>query len=257
MSERLQEQEALLERMRAENDMLRTQLESATMRLEAANHELESFSYSVSHDLRAPLRAINGNAMILEEDFADQFGEGMEKYVKRIRDNAVRLEALINDLLLFSRIGRKEVRKSPIDMNALVAAIFERLAQDQPHSARVEVQPLPEGSGDYSLLERAWSNLISNAVKFSSKKPEPVVHVGAETADGIVTYYVRDNGAGFDMAYADKLFGTFQRLHDVTEFEGVGMGLAIAQRIILKHGGSIRAEAAPEQGATFWFSLGR
>lgn len=256
MMEALQEKELLLTGARAEVAMLTRQLEEASLRLEAAREELESFSYSISHDLRAPLRAMNGNAEILLEDFGDQLTGGAGKCVKRIRENASRMERLINGLLSFSQIGRKELRKSSVDMTALARSVFDELAEHRPHSAHVVLHPMPEAYGDYTMLQTAWTNLISNAIKFSAQKKDPVIEVGAETSGDVAKYYIRDNGAGFDMAYAGNLFGTFQRLHDDTEFEGVGIGLAITRRIIVKHGGGIQAQAAPGQGATFSFTLG-
>ncbi|HEY9489564.1 MAG TPA: ATP-binding protein, partial [Chryseosolibacter sp.] len=162
---------------------------------------------------------------------------------------------LINDLLAFSRIGKKELSKSVVNMNDMVQDVFGQASQTQVHKAALSARDLPVAFGDYSMLHQVWSNLISNAIKYSSKKDNSTIEIGGCIKEGRTEYYIRDNGAGFDMAYAGKLFGTFQRLHDSSEFEGVGMGLAIAQRIILKHGGTIRAEAVPEQGATFIFSL--
>lgn len=232
-------------------------LERNIFQLEAANRELESFSYSVSHDLRAPLRAVHGNAQAMEEDCLDVLNEEAKTYLTKIRDNALRMDRLINDLLAFSRIGKKEVRKSEVDMNELVASIFEEIGQSQPHKATIEIGKMPSAWGDLSMLRIVWTNLISNAIKYSAKKENPRIETGGRIDGDIAEYYIRDNGAGFDMAYASKLFGTFQRLHDASEFEGVGIGLAIVQRIVLKHDGTIRAEAAPDAGATFYFTLPR
>lgn len=234
---------------------LNSALEKNILQLEAANRELESFSYSVSHDLRAPLRAIHGNAQAMEEDCQEVLNDDARKYLKKIQYNALRMDRLINDLLEFSRIGKKAVRKSSIDMTTLVNQIFSEVGQSQPHRAEFVVESLPEAPGDLPMLSIAWTNLISNAIKYSSKKEHPRIEVGGKSAGDEACYFIRDNGAGFDMAYAEKLFGTFQRLHDSAEFEGVGIGLAIVQRIVLKHGGTIRAEAAPEVGATFYFTL--
>jgi len=165
------------------------------------------------------------------------------------------MDRLINDLLAFSRIGKKEVRKSHIDMEELVTGVFSEIVQSQPHGAEVVIGRMPAGWGDRSMLSVVWMNLISNAIKYSSKKEHPKIEVGGRRIHDESEYFIRDNGAGFDMAYASKLFGTFQRLHDPGEFEGVGIGLAIVQRIVLKHGGTVRAEAAPERGATFYFRL--
>lgn len=230
-------------------------IDSYAAQLEAANKELASFSYSVSHDLRAPLRALYGNAQALEEDFGERLDGEAKKYLSRIRENSSRLDRLINDLLAFSRIGKKGLRKNAVNMNDMVQDVFIQLSETQSHKAVLSTRDLPDAFGDYSMLHQVWSNLISNAIKYSSKKNNPAIEIGGCIKDGRTEYYIRDNGAGFDMAYAGKLFGTFQRLHDSSDFEGVGIGLAIAQRIILKHGGTIRAEAIPEEGATFIFSL--
>lgn len=234
---------------------LTASLEKNITRLNAANHELESFSYSVSHDLRAPLRAINGNAQMLEEDFGDLISEDGRKYVKRIRENTMRMDGLINDLLEFSRIGQKEVRRTHVNVTDMVKQIFSELQEEQPHRAAVVIHPMPDVHADFSLFRIVWANLISNAIKYSSKTQEPRIEVGGEEMPDGVSYYIADNGVGFDMAYAGKLFGTFQRLHDAREFEGVGIGLAIVHRIIVKHGGTIRAEAAPGKGAKFFITM--
>jgi light-regulated signal transduction histidine kinase (bacteriophytochrome) len=230
-------------------------LQKNLVQLQAAHDELESFSYSVSHDLRAPLRALQGNARILEEDFVDQLDADARKYLQRIHDNAVRMDHLINDLLAFSKIGKKEVRRSPIDMEAMVREVLSEASPSESHAAEVQIGKLPDADGDFSMLKQVWANLISNAIKYSAKKKNPKIEIGSTVQDGEVEYFIRDNGAGFDMAYSNKLFQTFQRLHDATEFEGMGIGLAIVYRIVLKHGGTIRAEAAPEKGACFYFRL--
>lgn len=234
---------------------LNTTLQRNVVQLESANKELESFSYSVSHDLRAPLRALHGNARILEEDYRDKLDDEAIKIIDKIHGNASRMDGLINDLLAFSKIGKKELRKSVVDMEELVRANFAEIIEASPNRPKIKTGKLPEAYGDYSLLNQVWANLISNAIKYSAKKENPYIEIGSQERDGEIEYFIRDNGAGFDMAYAEKLFGTFQRLHDVTEFEGTGIGLAIVQRIILKHGGTIRAHAVPEEGATFYFTL--
>ena len=230
-------------------------LQKNISQLEAANKELESFSYSVSHDLRAPLRALHGQARIMDEDFADQTSEDVKKVLAKIHFNVSRMDKLINDLLAFSKIGKREVRKSEVDMGEQVRNIFAEIGQTQPHHAEIQIHDLPPAYGDLAMLNQVWTNLVSNAIKYSSKKENPFIEVGARMQEGQVEYFIKDNGAGFDMAYVGKLFGTFQRLHDVTEFEGTGIGLAIVKRIILKHDGTIRAEAEQEKGATFYFSL--
>lgn len=234
---------------------LNVSLQKNIQQLQATNRELESFSYSVSHDLRAPLRALNGNAHILEEDFGPKLEDEAKKILAKITFNVRKMDGLINDLLSFSKVGKKEVRKSIVNMEEIVRNVASEVATGAPVPINVIIHPLPEAFGDYAMLNQVWTNLISNAVKYSSKNEQPVVEVGfsGELADG--EYYVKDNGAGFDMAYAGKLFGTFQRLHDSSEFEGTGIGLAIVHRIITKHGGTIRAYAEPDKGATFWFRI--
>lgn len=244
----LMEKNALIRRLNAS-------LGKTVQQLEVANKELESFSYSVSHDLRAPLRAVYGNAEIMDEDFSSELSDGARMCLRKIKDNATRMNTLIDDLLAFSRISKKELHKSTVNMGELVRDVLASVAEEQLR-AKVEIHPMPDAVGDYTMLQQVWTNLISNAIKYSSKKEDPVIEVGAVETNGTVEYYVKDNGAGFDMAYAGKLFGTFQRLHDVTEFEGTGIGLAIVQRIVLKHGGAIRAEAELEKGACFRFTVG-
>lgn len=234
---------------------LNASLERNMAQLEAANRELESFSYSVSHDLRAPLRAVHGNALAMEEDCTDSLNEEGKRYLKKIRDNAIRMDRLINDLLGFSRIGKREVRKTHVDMKGMVNEVLDQIRQGMPYDAAIVVEDMPNAYGDYAMLSIVWTNLISNAIKYSSKKGEPRVEIWGTENGGETQYFVRDNGAGFDMAYASKLFGAFQRLHDATEFEGVGIGLAIVQRIVIRHGGSVKAEGVPDEGACFSFTL--
>ena len=234
---------------------LHSMLERNIAQLESANKELESFSYSVSHDLRAPLRAINGNAQALVEDFGELLDEQARTFVRKIHNGATRMDRLINDLLAFSRIGKKEVKKTVVDTALLVGNTLNELSEAQPHKAKIVVGHLPESYGDLSLLQVVWTNLLSNAIKYSSRKTDAKIEIGSISGENQTEYFVRDNGAGFDMAYAGKLFSTFQRLHDATEFEGVGIGLAIVKRIVVKHGGTIRAEAVPDKGATFYFTL--
>ena len=234
---------------------LNATLQKNVIQLEYARKELETFSYSVSHDLRAPLRALHGNAQVLEEDYADQLDEAARRYLGKIHANADRMDGLIRDLLAFSKIGKKEIQKTQVPMSQQVSSIFAEICQTHPVKPEIEILELPDAYGDHAMLNQVWTNLISNAVKFTSKKKDPRIEVGSNLLEGAVEYYIKDNGAGFEMAYSSKLFGTFQRLHDATEFEGTGIGLAIVQRIILKHGGTIRAEAEPEKGATFYFTL--
>lgn len=230
------------------------QIEQHMQQLEVVNRELETFSYSVSHDLRAPLRAIGGYARILEEDFYAVLDEEGKRILLAVQDNTRRMNSLIDDLLTFSKLGKREVMKKETDMNGLVAEVLLDL-QLAGHKAEIKTGVLHPVQGDGTLLKQVLMNLLSNAVKYSSKKEKPVIEVTSELKDGQVSYTVKDNGEGFDMAYAHKLFGVFQRLHSTSEFEGSGVGLAIVQRIIYKHHGTIHATAEPGKGAAFTFCL--
>jgi light-regulated signal transduction histidine kinase (bacteriophytochrome) len=223
--------------------------------IEAANKELESFSYSVSHDLRAPLRAINGYAKMLEEDYQTLFdGEG-KRLLSTIRENAKKMGVLIDDLLSFSRLGKKEINKSMLNMNTLAAEAMAELKKTQEFKAEVKINPLSPIMADHTLINQVWINLLSNAIKYSGHVDKPYIEINSEKKNNEVIYSVSDNGAGFDMQYAHKLFGVFQRLHDAEEFEGTGVGLALVHRILSKHGGKIWAKGEVGKGATFYFSL--
>ena len=226
-------------------------IEQHMQQLEAVNKELEAFSYSVSHDLRAPLRAIDGYTKILEEDFNALFDEEGKKALAVVQYNAKKMGNLIDDLLDFARLGKKDIRKAELDMNALVNEILADLKKTINYDARVKVDTLYPVKGDYALIKQVMINLISNAIKYSSKKPEPLVEISSEKDQDQVIYTVKDNGEGFDMKYVNKLFGVFQRLHTNEQFEGTGVGLAIVQRIVKKHGGTVLAEAELGKGATF------
>lgn len=249
------EKNLILENADAKIRQLNADLKNNLLQLEMSNKELESFSYSVSHDLRAPLRSIIGYAKILEEDCKDRLQPGEQKALDVIQQNANRMNVLIDDLLEFSKLGKKEVRKSEIDTETLVRQTVLEVSQTYPNKADIQVGTLPIAYADYTLLTQVWTNLISNAVKYSSKNMQPVVEIGSQQNGSETIYYVKDNGAGFDMAYADKLFKVFQRLHRSDEFEGTGIGLALVQRIINKHGGRVWAEAKKNEGAAFYFSL--
>jgi PAS domain S-box-containing protein len=226
-----------------------------TAELEQSNQELESFSYSVAHDLRAPVRAIAAFSAVIREKFGAQVPAEAQGYRERVEKNSIRLGRLIDDLLELSRTGRTALVRSDIDMRALADDVARELRQQSGASAQVHVGELPPAHGDAKLLRQVWNNLIGNALKFSAKVAAPRVEIGYGASAIGPAYYVRDNGAGFDMAYAEKLFGVFQRLHTPAEFEGTGVGLAIVKRIVQRHGGRIAAESAVDQGATFRFSL--
>lgn len=238
------------------NETLEQRVADRTAALEALNKELESFSYSVSHDLRAPLRAIDGFARIFAEDHGEKLdGEG-KRLLSIIRDNARNMGKLIDDLLAFSRLGRQPIDAAPIDMTDLANSVCQELTPngDGPPCS-FDIGPLPAAFGDRSLMRQVLFNLFSNAVKYSSTRTDASVKVGSDTAETENIYYIRDNGVGFDMNYSSKLFGVFQRLHGQDEFEGTGVGLAIVQRVIQRHGGRVWAEGEVDKGATFYFAL--
>ncbi len=247
-----------LEALNTLNAELEQRVAARTEQLESANRELEAFSYSVSHDLRAPLRAVDGFTRILTEDYATHLDAEGKRICSVISQSAKDMGRLIDDLLAFSRIGRRDMQGVPVDLTALVRSVYSDLTTPEDRE-RIDfrVGDLPPVAGDPALLRQVWVNLLSNAVKFSSKKERAVIEVSAEQRGGETVYVVRDDGAGFDMQYADKLFGVFQRLHSAKEFDGTGVGLAIVQRIISRHGGRIWAEGRVGQGATFSFTLNK
>jgi signal transduction histidine kinase len=243
-----------------ELEVLNTELEhrvcERTRELAAANSELEAFSYSVSHDLRTPLRAISGFSQILLKDYALQLEPTAQRYLQLVCENAQRMGALIDDLLHFSHLGRKAISVAQIDMTSLVQEVINQLrAESDAKPAQFVLQPMPPAHGDRSLLLQVWTNLLSNALKFASRNEHPVIEAGAYNENPGKVYYVKDNGVGFDMRYYEKLFGVFQRLHKVEQFPGTGVGLAIVQRIVMRHGGRVWAEGKVNQGATFYFKL--
>jgi light-regulated signal transduction histidine kinase (bacteriophytochrome) len=240
----------LEERVRART----CELEAANQELALANQDLESFSFSVSHDLRAPLRTIREFSKIFLEDFGKDVPEEGRALLARVEEGGARMSRLIEDMLAFSRFSRQPLAKRPVVLGELARRLAAEL---RPRESVVEVQigDMPACHGDASLLEQVLSNLLSNAFKFSRKTPVPRVEIGSLQQGDELVYYVRDNGAGFDMRMADKLFGVFQRLHPASQFEGTGVGLSIVQRIVQRHGGRVWAESAPGQGATFYFTL--
>ena len=238
------------------NQELEKRVIERTAQLEMANKELESFSYSVSHDLRAPLRGIDGFSKFLLEDFSEKLGPEGERLLNTIRMSTKKMGHLIDDLLAFSRIGRRELDKSNIVTQELVSSIYREVtSEEERNKISFSVDSLPIISGDSTLIRQLFFNLISNAVKFSSKKESPKIEVGITSEEGKNIYFIRDNGVGFDMKYYKKLFGVFQRLHSEGEFKGTGVGLAIVKSIVAKHGGKIWAESEINNGTTFYFTI--
>lgn len=246
------------ERKQAEEKIkqLNENLEKRSTQLEYANKELEAFSYSVSHDLRAPLRAIDGFSRILLEDYAEHLDAEGKRVLDVVRANSKQMGQLIDDLLAFSRLSRTGIEKSEIDMTKLARSVTDELRHPDPDRAvDVQIDSLPTARGDMALLRQVFINLISNALKYTRHKPEAKVEISSFAEGDMNVYCVKDNGAGFDMQYANKLFGVFQRLHRADEFEGTGVGLAIIQRIVHRHGGKVWAEAKVGEGATFYFTI--
>jgi PAS domain S-box-containing protein len=232
-----------------------TNRKRADEHLKAINKELDAFSYSVSHDLRAPLRAINGYAKILEEDYDTVLDSEGKRLLNVVRANSIKMGVLIDDLLTFSRLGRRKMTKSSVNMNKMVETYLSEINHTPGHGAEIKFNQLLPVRGDNNLLRHVITNLLSNAIKYSSKKENPLIEIKSERKNGMLTYSVKDNGVGFDMHYKDKLFEVFQRLHADDEFSGNGVGLAIVQRIIQKHEGKVWAEGKEGHGATFFFSM--
>jgi PAS domain S-box-containing protein len=241
----------------AQIQALNTALAQRAAALEAANRELEAFSYSVSHDLRAPLRSIDGFSLALLEDYGPQLEGDAQDYLHRVRAAAQRMALLIEDLLDLSRVARSELRWEKVALSDLAEDIARELQQAEPQRvAAFVIQPQVTAQGDARLLRLVLENLIGNAWKFTARQPEAIIEFGARAEPDGQVFYVRDNGAGFDMAYAQRLFGAFQRLHDQHEYAGTGIGLATVQRIIHRHQGRVWAESQVGAGATFYFTLG-
>lgn len=245
-----------VQRLRRENAELHLREKQRSAELAAAYQDLESFSYSISHDLRAPLRSMDGFAAILESDFAAQLGDEGRRILGIIRAGSQKMDELIVSLLEFSRAGRSALQFDRVDMTLLAdAAANEVRALYTGPEPQIDIADLPAVQADPVVIRQVWCNLIGNALKYSAKRATPKISVSGRIDDGEAIYQVEDNGAGFDMRYADKLFGVFQRLHRSEEFAGTGVGLAIVQRIIARHGGRIWAKGSPDAGACFQFAL--
>jgi signal transduction histidine kinase len=255
----LVEKNESLQRADAQIKKLNAELKKNLDQLGVINKELESFSYSISHDLRSPLRAMIGYSQMLEEEYGDKVGDEGKRWIQIISGRASRMNQLIDDLLEFSRAGKQQLELANVEMHGLVQALCYELKESLHHNAEVVLNDLSPAVGDAMLLRQVWINLISNAIKYSSKREGARVEISSTVDDTNtnIVYAVRDNGAGFDMQYAEKLFGVFQRLHKDTEFAGTGIGLSIVQRIVTRLGGSVWAEGVVDQGATFYFSLPR
>jgi signal transduction histidine kinase len=245
-----------VQRLRRENAELQEREQRRSEELAAAYQDLESFSYSISHDLRAPLRTIDSFAQVLEDDFAQALGEEGRRVIGIIRRGSQKMDQLIVGLLEFSRAGREHLDLERIDMTALArSAAADAIAAYTGPKARIDIAELPTAAGDATVIRQVWYNLIGNALKYSAKRQEPTIAISGRIEDRDAVYRVEDNGAGFDMRYVDKLFGVFQRLHRTEDFAGTGVGLAIVHRIIARHGGRIWAEGALDVGACFQFAL--
>ncbi|MEE4194247.1 MAG: ATP-binding protein [Anaerolineae bacterium] len=250
------ERKRIEEEIRSINAMLEARVAERTEELEQANEELRAFAYSISHDLRSPLRAIDGFSRILLEEKPEDLPPATIRYINLLRENAVMMGKLIEGLLEFSRKGRQALNFELVSPSEIVNHVLTDISYEYPeHPAEILVGELPQCTADSLLLKQVYQNLISNAFKFTSKTQQPVIEIGSEIKDNETIYFVKDNGVGFDMNYADRLFGVFQRLHRMDEFQGTGVGLAIVQRIIHRHGGMIWAEAAIDQGAAFFFTI--
>jgi signal transduction histidine kinase len=256
LKEEVVERKRVEEEVRRLNEELEERVAERTADLVAVNQDLESFTYSVSHDLRAPLRHIHGYTQLLEEEFGPQLPKGAREFAEKIRRSSRNMGQLVDDLLNLSRVGKKVISRQPVELNKLVdEAVIEIKPEAEDREIAWEIQELPPAECDPRFIKQVFLNLLANAVKYTRPREHARIEVGQMKVDGETAIYVRDNGVGFDMKYSGKLFMAFQRLHRAEEFEGTGVGLATVARIIRKHGGRIWAEAAVNQGATFFFTL--
>jgi light-regulated signal transduction histidine kinase (bacteriophytochrome) len=245
------------EQIRLMNLELEQRVQDRTAELTAANKEMEAFTYSVAHDLRAPLRHIDAFTRILHDDFAEALPAEARRYLENIRNGSRNMSRLVDDLLNLARLGRQGLKRQPTALGGLVKEVMADLNRDtEGREIEWRIQPLPTVECDSGLMKQVYANLLANAIKYTRPRPHAVIEVGCRKVNGDTALFVSDNGVGFNMKYADKLFGVFQRLHRPEEFEGTGVGLATVDRIIRKHGGNIWAEAAENKGATFYFTLG-
>jgi len=240
------------------NEVLEQRVVERTAELAEANRELEAFSYSISHDLRAPLRAMDGYSRLALDDYAANLPDEARRYLEIVHSSALTMSRMIDDLLRLSRLGRQALNLQSVQPGDLVRKVLESFAAEiKERQVQVSVQDMPTCQADAGLLQQVYANLINNALKFTRPCPQPRIEVGCIQRNSTPVYYVRDNGVGFDSQYTEKLFSVFQRLHSQKDYEGDGIGLALVQRIIRRHGGMIWAEAETHQGATFYFTLNR
>jgi signal transduction histidine kinase len=243
----------MAEKIQVTQTDLENKVRDRTIKLETAKNEMESFSYSVSHDLRAPLRGVIGYTSILEEDYAANLDDEARRICSQIKKNTIKMGNLIDDLLAFSRLGRSNLVKTDIETNRMVKEVIGSM--DAGSNIVWNIHSLPDIKGDANTIRQVWINLISNAIKYSQNRERPTIEIGSTTSNDNITFFVKDNGVGFDQQYAGKLFKVFQRLHSAEEFEGTGIGLAIVEKIISKHGGTVWVTAELDKGATFYFKL--
>jgi light-regulated signal transduction histidine kinase (bacteriophytochrome) len=252
----LREVQAKTDEIQRLNAELEQRVRERTVELEMMVKELEAFTYSISDDMRGPLRAIDGFSRVLVEEYSEKLDKEGKRLLDIIRTNSRSISELIDGLLTFSRLGRQPIEQTDVNMKDLAKGVFDEVhAGQKDRHIELNLQDLPPAFGDRAMIRQVLHNLLSNALKFTRAKQDAKIEIGSRIDGDRATYYVRDNGVGFDMQYSNKLFGMFQKLHNVEEFEGSGVGLALVQRIVLRHGGRVWAEGKPNEGATFYFSL--